>query len=674
MIFALPLVRNLLRGRLGLSALTFIAINLGLARADDRAPEWLAAVIKAPLTVPHQDAAAVVLWNETLLEVAPSGTFTTRTRIAIKVLTGEGQKATIARVPYNTDAMRVKGLQAWLIPAQGKIKALGKRHMADTAVHLNAMELYGEARQQVISAAADARPGAVFAFESIVEETSVLSQRIWSFQSPLPVERMQFTVKLPPDWRLKAHSFNEAPSYATDDNQRYTWARTALPAVVLEPMAPPAPTFSPWVAVDLIPPLNRPKSNPRVVFDSWAELAAYFGPKYDSAAVADAAMKARADERVRAATTPFERLRVLAADVQQVNYIFIQLDAANVGGFIPRQAPRVFRSNYGDCKDKATLLRAMLATQGIVSYPLIVQAGATPRLREGWPSALQFNHAILAIQVDDTVNTPAVIQHPSLGRLLIFDPTNEFTPLGDLADGLLADQGLLLAGEHQGLITLPVTPPEANHLERRVRATLDGQGGITGTIEEKFFGQASASARAERRRHGEADFSRRIERWLATTLPAAQTTRVETDDAFEANRFSMTANFASVNYGKLMRDELLVFKPILVSRRGAAPLRKVKRTQPVLLRPSRYTERTEIALPRGCTVEETIPPVSLVTPFGSYHATVTFDAATLIFERALDLRAAEIPARDYEAVRSFFEKILQTEQSPVVLRRARAEG
>ena len=61
--------------------------------------------------------------------------------------------------------------------------------------------------------------------------------------------------------------------------------------------------------------------------------------------------------------------------------------------------------------------------------------------------------------------------------------------------------------------------------------------------------------------------------------------------------------------------------------------------------------------------------MTLETTFGRYTARANLDGSRLVFERTLDLRAAEIPAADYERVRTFFEKIIQSEQSPVVLRR-----
>ena len=74
--------------------------------------------------------------------------------------------------------------------------------------------------------------------------------------------------------------------------------------------------------------------------------------------------------------------------------------------------------------------------------------------------------------------SPTIVEHPTLGRLLIFDATDENTPVGDLPDH---EQGSLALVDHKdssALLRMPVTPPEANRLERVTEAQLDADGAI----------------------------------------------------------------------------------------------------------------------------------------------------------------------------------------------------
>ena len=125
-----------------------------------------------------------------------------------------------------------------------------------------------------------------------------------------------------------------------------------------------------------------------------------------------------------------ERIRALAHFAQRdVRYVEISIGK---GGWRPHNASDIFAHRYGDCKDKATVLSSMLSQIGVKSYYLLVntQRGIVD---EKVPPMAFFDHMIIAISLPEasySKRMPAVYQHPKLGRLLIFDPTNEYCPLG----------------------------------------------------------------------------------------------------------------------------------------------------------------------------------------------------------------------------------------------------
>ncbi|MBI3886681.1 MAG: DUF3857 domain-containing protein [Opitutae bacterium] len=642
---------------------------LPAARAA-RAPDWLEAAARTPVTVATKDADAVLLLNEGCEEIDRDGERTIRLRRVFKVLTADGKKHAVAQVGYLSGSSAVKSFKAWTVRPGGEVIAYARKETADLAVHAAALELYGEARQQVIAARDDVAPGAVFGFESVVVGRTLFHQEAWVFQTEVPTERSVFALRVPPDWKVTERMVNHAPVAATVADATRTWSLAALPAFADEPMSPPARSLAPWLALDFQPPAKDRAATTGLAVGSWEFLSRYFTPKFDAAAQADDALRARVGQLLAGAATPWERLQRLCNFVQQVNYISILLDAANAGGFIPRPAARVLQCNYGDCKDKATLLRALLAVAGIKAYPLVVLAGGRSRLESDWPAPGQFNHCILAIEVDDSVRSLALVEHPKLGRLLVFDPTDPFTPLGLLYRSRLADQGLLLAGETGGLIALPAARPEGDRVVRVIHAQLDGLGNLRGRIEERFSGIAASGVRRERQVRKEGDFQKYLEHSLAATLPALREVKVRPQDRFPEAEFVLDLEFISLGYGKLMRDELLTFKPVLVSRRAAFRLTKKPRLLPVAVPAQSYEERAEFTLPEDCTVDEAGAPLQLETDFGRYRSSARVVDGKLLFERSLELKELEVPAADYEKVRVFFEKIARSEQAPVVLRRA----
>jgi hypothetical protein len=283
---------------------------------------------------------------------------------------------------------------------------------------------------------------------------------------------------------------------------------------------------------------------------------------------------------------------------------------------------------------------------------------------------MQFNHCIIAIKVDETVNVPAVLAHPTLGHLVIFDPTDDSTPPGWLPRGDADGLGLVLAGAQGEVVHLPALRLEENRFERAVTARLEGDGALHGTMTERFYGNSSSAVRDEHKAVSETDYRTVVmERWLGRSLPSARVSRATVVDDFAAAKFSVEVDFESGSYGKMMRSTLLVFKPVLIARRDNTVLKKGKRTQPIVITPTSFSENTEISLPDGFAVDESFPAAELTSPFGHYAAHAELRGHQLHFQRSLELRAATLPPEDYEVARGFFEKVLQAEQSPVVLKR-----
>lgn len=660
--------------RIGIGrGLLLIALVLGfgaLARAAT-APDWLTAIARAPVTVATKDAAAVVLLTENLLDVERDGDRVQRTRLVVKVLNADGRQHARAAVHYLSGSSQVIAFKAWIIKPDGQVISLGKKDVADTALHANALELYGEHRRQTISGSADVTPGCIFGAEATVRGRTILNQITWRFGDDLPVQISTFALRLAPGWRVAHRIFNHAPIPVDLSGNLQSWTLTALPAQLEEPMAPPARTAAPWLALDLLPPANSAEARAGVATGSWLEMSRFFTPRYDAAAQPDAALTARANALVAGAATSWERIQRLTQFVQRVNYILIALDAANAGGLIPRPAPRVLQCNYGDCKDKATLLRALLGAAGVKAYPLIVMANGRQRIEASWPAVSQFNHCVLAIAVDNSVQSSAAVEHPTLGRLLVFDPTDQFTPVGWLARGRLADQALILAGDAGGLIELPAAAPESDRLVRVVAAQLDGLGNVAARIDEHYHGVAASGMRGMFVSTRDGGFQKRIERSLGGTLPALRAVKLTTEDLFPVPEFKFGIELFSAGYGKLMRDELLTFKPALIARRDAMRLTKKARTLPVALKAQAYEERAEFTLPPDCVVDELLAPVAFETEFGSYRATSRAEDGKVFFERSLVLKTVEVPAADYDKVRTFFDRVTRSEQSPIVLRRLR---
>ena len=628
----------------------------------DNPPAWLRQSAAAALPEGLQQADAVVLLNESSLVVSPKGQLTVSKRFAVRIQTRDGSSAAVARQVYNTDSQKVRSLKAWLIPPSGKVAKYGKKEIVDLALADN--DIYNEVRVQAIVAGSDAAPGSVFGFEATLEERSVFTQYDWSFQGRLATRLSRFRLTLPAGWESSHVVFNHDPVEPAASGSSQVWELTALPEIVQEPMSPPLTSLAPRLALSWYPPRESPLN--AHAFTDWSGVSRWLARLSDPQAVPDDQVTSKAQSLAVQAESEFEKIQAIGSFVQGVQYVSIQTGLGRGGGFKPRSASEVLSKRYGDCKDKANLMRSMLRTVGISSYPVAIFSGDADYVRREWPSPQQFNHAILAVQLSESVESPAMVDHPKLGRLLLFDPTNDLTPLGSLPDYLEGGLALLAASEDGGILEVPSTPPQSNALQRGIKAALRPDGSLAASIREESQGQSAVDELRLLRSVSRDEYVRIIERWVTQGVSGARVLKVEPDYG-ENDTFVLQINLQAPRYGQLMQGRLLIFKPALVSRRNFLTLTAAQRHHPVSLSSQAYREEARFQLPPGFAVDEQPAPVEIEESFGSYRAKCWLEEGVLVYQRSLTLRRSTVPVAEYDSVRRFFEQVRDSEQTPVVL-------
>jgi len=641
-----------------------LMVSFAGARASgDDAPAWLRQA--ANLTIPtyDKDVTAVVLVDDGTISVSDDGRTVKVYNFAVRILRRDGRGYAQARVGYVPESGKVKELRAWLIHGDGEVKRYGKDETLDLAGTPN--DVYDEYRFKRITAGSEADAGMVFGYTYTTEDRTVFSQDDWAFQSAIPAISSRYTLVLPSGWRAEGVTFNHPKVEPKISGTTYTWELTNLDPVPREPLSPSLTNLVARLAVSYYPPAGQ--NSGIKTFANWSDVSAWMSELEDPQVVVDDPLAGKARELTANARTEYEKIQAIGRYVQNIQYISIQTGLGRGGGYRPHVATQVFAKSYGDCKDKANLMRAMLKVLGITAFPVSIYAGDPDYVRPEWPSPQQFNHCIIAVKVSDDTRGPTIVQHPRLGRLLIFDPTAEATPVGDLPSYLQGSLALIDSKEIDALVKMPVTPPESNLLDRQIEASIDGNGSLVATIREKANGQWAAGYRSEMQRESRPEYVKRIEGWVNAGATAARVTKVDPRDDRTEGRFDLDVEFTATGYGQLMQERLLVFKPAIVSRRETLYLTDAKRKHPVVLTSNSYSETVRVKLPSGFAVDEMPDPVKLDTAFGSYATSYEVKDGVLIFSRKLVQRATTIPVEQYNSVRSFFERIRAAEQAPVVM-------
>jgi hypothetical protein len=646
-----------------ISLIIAVCATTSLAVSDE-APAWLQQAANIKLPIYEKDVPAVVLQNDHSVTVSEDGRITNVTTYAVRVLLREGRNYAEADELYLTNSGKIREIHAWLIRPNGTVKKYDKDDVVDRIS--DPSDIYDERRVKVIDGSSDADAGSVFGYQIISEERPLFSQDIWPFQDRLPALVSRYSLTLPAGWSASSVTFNHNKIEPTVSGSVYTWELRNLDPIRPEAASPKVRNLAPRLAVNYFVADSGSAVGARA-FENWMQVSRWASELQDPQAIADDSVAAKARALTINAKTELERIRAIAQFVQHLQYISIDIGVGRGNGYRPHPASQVLAKAYGDCKDKANLMRAMLKALDITAYPVLIFAGDASHVTEEWASPSQFNHCIIAVKVSNEVQSPTVIQHPTLGRLLIFDATDEHTSVGDLPDHEQGSFALIAAGEAGSLIKMPVMPPESSRLDRQADVVLSAEGAITVLVKESSTGQAAVNERQLFRELSAPAYKEMIEHWLTSGVVSPQVSQVQPVDDTVAGRFNLDVNFSAPAYGQVMQGRLLVFKPAIVSRRETLFLTEPTRSHPIVLDSRSFSETVRVKLPAGFEVDELPDVAKLETAFGSYKTSYEVKGTELIFTRTLAQRAITIPSDQYQAVRRFFESMRAAEQAPVVL-------
>lgn len=632
------------------------------AHAGVTCPPWMRQAAAATLTPEQAQAPAVVLLDDRTTTVEPDGMARTRHLYVARIATREGRSAASLSEVYLTDSGRIRQARGWIIRPSGEVQELSKDHVADAALALN--DVYNEARVRIVNAG-EPEAGLVFGAEIVAEDRSVFTQFEWALQRLVPVKQVRRVLTVPEGWRVSSTTFNRDDVLPVVTGSSYSWQLADVPPAVNEPGAPPWRGTAARLAVGYVP---APAVPGLAGFSGWPDVSRWLAGLSDAQAVPDAAMTAKARELTAQAPSEWEKIRAIGAYVRRVPYISIQIGVGRGGGYRPRPASQVFARNHGDCKDKANLMRAMLASIGIRSFLVSAYSSDPGYVREAWPSPQQFNHCILAVVLSDKAPAEApVVESPAHGRLLIVDPTAEFTAVGSLPADERGGLALLIAPDGGLLTRLPEAPAGTDAVERAVEGAVMAGGSLSATVRTISRGEPASAERQAAAALQDADYRLRLERRMAADLGTARLSDVSRTDTADA--FELTMRVSAPAYGQVMQQRLLVLVPPFRTTGSLPALTAPTRSRPVWMDAELRVEALRLEMPKEFEQDELPQPAAIDSPFGRYTLTAGVRDGRIVVERRLAVRRGTVPAAEYKALRSFLDAVRAADTSPIVLRR-----
>jgi tetratricopeptide (TPR) repeat protein len=226
-------------------------------------------------------------------------------------------------------------------------------------------------------------------------------------------------------------------------------------------------------------------------FRAWEEVGNWYAKLQGERVIVDDAIRSKAAELTRGALTPTEKTRRLYDYVAR-NFRYVSL-SFGVGALQPHAAPDILKGGYGDCKDKHTLLEALLRAVGIASYPVLISSYR--KVDRDVPSPAQFDHEITAVLLNSD--------------LIWLDTTAEVAPFGLLMYSLRNKEALLAGDDaHTGLKRTPATVPVKNIFSFSMDGKVSESGALDAIVVIAADGDTGLSLRASLRGLSPADWER----------------------------------------------------------------------------------------------------------------------------------------------------------------------
>jgi hypothetical protein len=636
------------------------------ARAAD-APQWMHALVNAPLPPHDEKTDAILLYSEEILNVQSNGKIKSIERKAYKILRPGGRERGTIYASYDSET-RITGLRGWCIPAQGKDYEVKDKDVLETALFgVSNGELATDLKTKILKIPA-AEPGNIVGYEIEHEDRPYILQDQWSFQHEDPVREARYTLQLPAGWEYKAAFLNHPEVQATSaGGNQWQWTVSNVESIRPEDDMPPWRAVAGQMIVSFFPPGGGQTKG----FANWNDMALWEAGLVRGRRESSPEIKQRVAALTAAVTSTTGKMAALGKFVQDdIRYVAIEL---GIGGWQPHAATDVYSHHFGDCKDKATLLSTMLKEIGVESYYVVVNTNRGA-VNAKTPAVNWFNHVILAIKLPDGNSEPelkATLEHKTLGRLLIFDPTDDLTPFGYLRGPLQSNFGLLVSDAGGDLIELPKLAASMNGTRRTAKLTLTTGGALTGDIVEIRLGDRGAYQRyALRSAATDKDKIKPIESLLAESLSNYRITHASVSNLEKMDQpFRYDYSLVVENYAKTAGSLVLVRPRVLGSRSSALLETKEPRKFPVEFRgPSLDSDMFEITLPAGYEVSDLPPPVDVDYDFASYHSKAEASGNTLKYTRRLEVKQLTVPVEQAETLKKFYRIIAGDERNSAVLK------
>jgi tetratricopeptide (TPR) repeat protein len=382
-------------------------------------------------------------------------------------------------------------------------------------------------------------------------------------------------------------------------------------------------------------------------FTDWAAVGAWYKSVAAGRTTPDPAIRAKVAELTAGKTTDLEKAQAVYNYVSaHIRYIGV---AFGIGRYQPHAAAEILANQYGDCKDKHTLLASMLSVLNLRADPVLIGAGI--RFNPAVPSPAAFNHLITHL----TLSGP---DSPGASDIWL-DTTAEAAPWRALVQPIRDHDALLIPAASAAVIVhTPADLPYPSFSTSNVVGALDKDLTSDSTMTLTYRGDDEIAVRAVLRSVSPSNYGQFIQQLMAGMGFGGTTS----DPSFEHIDDTSRPIQLSFHYHRVKEKDWGENR-ITATFQGIA-LPAFTDEHPAVVTIQLGAVRTETS-----TVEMKLPPgwhAELPQAVHAHAAFATCDVTyrvehgaeneTLFAERRLAILQSKVPVDDFKKYQSWYDE------------------
>ena len=455
------------------------------------------------------------------------------------------------------------------------------------------------------------------------------------FAGRTPAQLKRYVLLAPTKQKLFVHAEKISPAVIAekDDLQVFTWEARSVPALPHEPRSPGITEISPYIHVSTM--------------GDWKQLGAWYADLIRPQFTLDPSLKSELEQTIKDAHSDREKIAAIQEFVlRSTHYVALEF---GIYSYKPYPVSQIYARRFGDCKDKASLMIALLRAAGIEAEIALVRTRSLGDVDSDPASIALFNHAIVYVPRYE----------------LWLDGTAEYAG----RELPLEDQGALaltvnLSGAAQ-LRHIPISRAADNYTKHTIRASVSPQGAIQFSGSTVTRGEDAPGLRHDLAvREQQLDMFRRE---LAEVFPSVQVDRVAVRGADELSS-AVSVDFQGA-LNSFEQKRVVSLSSSWMPRSYVAALAAAStRTQDLVL-PSPWSteEEIHIALPQGAEIVTLPHDQSITSGFGSVRLHYKKSGGEILVQSHVEFETARVSAQDYPAFRQFCSQVERSFRSEITV-------